>query len=457
MRVDYSPLCVAAFLAAAMVCLSLDVEASPPDRIPLGNDIPAYKAPNSPLNKTEVVEEPTGVISLRHALSLALLGNPSLRSFAWDIRVKEAHELQAGLLPNPEISIESENFEGSGPYKGFDVAETTLQLSQLIELGGKRMKRVKLAEMEKDVAKWNYETARIDTLTKVTKAFVNVLAAQERALLAEELENLAKQAFSVASERVQAGKASPIDRTRGKVELAVNRIESDKARRRLIAARDQLAALWGGKEAYFEKAEGDLTDVTPVPPKSALIRIVSQNPDIARWEAEMERLQASVELEKARGIPNPTLYGAARRFSESGDNAYAVGVSIPLPVFDRNQGRFREARFNLLKAGERRKAMEATVRAALAETYQALSSAYEEVTALEADALPGAGEVFSAASEGYRHGKFGYLEILDAQRVLFETRGRHIDALAAYHRARAEVEKLTGTSIDSMQNSLENE
>jgi cobalt-zinc-cadmium efflux system outer membrane protein len=130
-------------------------------------------------------KDPTGTITLSDAVSLALLNNPELKAFSLEVRVLEAQTLQAGLLPNPEIDTELENFMGSGEFDAFDSVETTIQLSQLIELGGKRSKRKRVSSLERDLAEWDYLTKRADVLTEVTKAFIEVLAAQEHLSLSE--------------------------------------------------------------------------------------------------------------------------------------------------------------------------------------------------------------------------------------------------------------------------------
>jgi cobalt-zinc-cadmium efflux system outer membrane protein len=176
-----------------------------------------------------------------------------------------------------------------------------------------------------------------------------------------------------------------------------------------------------------------LDAVAPIPSAEQLVERIIQNPEIARWVTEIEQRQATVELEMARRIPDPTIGGGFRHARETGDNALVLEFSIPLPVFDRNQGGFLEARYRLAKAGEERRAAEAQVRTALAEAYGTLSSAFIEATGLRNDVLPGAQQAFDAESEGYRQGKFGFLDVLDAQRTLFEARGQYIEALAAYH------------------------
>ena len=122
-------------------------------------------------------------------------------------------------------------------------------------------------------------------------------------------------------------------------------------------------------------------------------------------------------------------------------------MSFSLPPSDRNQGAIREAEYNLAKAFEERKSAEVAVRTALSEAYGSLSAAWATVTALKNDVLPGAQSAFDAVTEGYRLGKFGFLDLLDAQRTLFQTRGQYLEALAAYHKAKASVERLIGEPL----------
>ena len=109
----------------------------------------------------------------------------------------------------------------------------------------------------------------------------------------------------------------------------------------------------------------------------------------------------------------------------------------------------------LAKAEEQRKAVETELRAALAEASTKLSSSFSEINILKNDVLPLARSAFDAAGQGYREGKFEYLVVLDAQRTFFEVRGRYIEALAGYHKARADVERLIGRNLDNLQNSIE--
>jgi cobalt-zinc-cadmium efflux system outer membrane protein len=135
---------------------------------------------------------------------------------------------------------------------------------------------------------------------------------------------------------------------------------------------------------------------------------------------------------------------------ETDDHAFVMELSMPLPVFDRNQGNRLEARYRLAKAEEEQRTATVQAHAALGEAYAALVAAYAAATALKNDALPGAHSAFDATSEGYRQGKFGFLDVLDAQRTLFEVRGQHIEALATYHQAVADVERLIGDRLPAV-------
>jgi len=417
---------------------------------PLGREFKTYQAPEEPLQSTSEATnagDPTGVITLRQALSLALMKNPELAAFSWEVRAGEARTLQAGLPPNPEIGVEIEEFAGSQDRQGFDAATSTVRLSQLIELGGKRSKRAHVAALERDLAGWDYEAKRLDVLSETTKAFIEVLSAQEKVALTAELVRLSQEVLHTVSERVKAGKVSPLEEIKSGVTHSNTKIELEKAKTVLQAARKRLAAAWGETSPAFEKVDGSLDTLAPIPSAEQMNALVDQNPDVARWVKEMEQRGAAVELEKAKSIPDVTISGGVQRFNDTGDNALVVGLSIPIPLFDRNQGSIREAQYKLAKAREESRAAAQKAGTALAEAYQALAFSHAEATSLKNDILPAAQTAFDASEEGYREGKFGFLEFLDTQRTLFEARGKYIESLAAYHKAVADVERLTGEGI----------
>ncbi|MGE0704799.1 MAG: TolC family protein [Vicinamibacterales bacterium] len=396
------------------------------------------------------IEDLTGEIRLRDALSLALLQSPELAAFAWEVRAQEAAVLQAGRLPNPVITTLIQDLAGRGEFSpATDPIQTqaTVELSQLIELGGKRAARQRLATANRDAAAWDYEIARIDVLTRVTQAYLDVLASQQAVSLAEQNTSVSDQVRQTVGLRVAAGVVSPIEETRADVALAAVRIEADRARRALDEDRRRLAALWGSREPRFESAAGDLGELPPVPTFEVLHERLSQNPELARWAAAVAQREAALDVERSKRIPDIAVIGGYRRYPELNRNAFVLGASVQVPLFNRNQDAVQESRARLTKVHEEQRAAEARVTSLLAEAYRALASARDEVAVLASTVLPGSRSTFEAVGEGYRLGRFGYLEVLDAQRTLVGAGGQYVRMLAEYHKAAAEIERLIGEPL----------
>jgi len=346
-------------------CGSILREAVWPEPRPLRQDGLTYQPPphlSAPAPGTSLHQEPTDVITLPQALALALLQNPELSAFAWEVRAAEARTLQAGLRPNPELGLDVENLAGTGAFRGGRSAETTLRLSQVIELGGKRSRRLRVAALEHDLAAWDYEKKRINVLTAVAQAFVKGLRAQERLGAEEDLVRLAAQVLATVAERVKAGKASPVEEIKAGVAVSTSRVARERARSELEATRKRLAATWGSSMPVFQKAEGAFEIVTVPPSAEALAERIVQNPDLARWGTEIQQRQAAVELAQTQKIPDLTASGGVRHLHESHDAAFVLALSVPLPVVNRNQGTILEAQYRLAKAEEERRAAVVRVR-----------------------------------------------------------------------------------------------
>ncbi|MBA3642381.1 MAG: TolC family protein, partial [Acidobacteria bacterium] len=185
----------------------------------------------------------------------------------------------------------------------------------------------------------------------------------------------------------------------------------------------------------------------PVPEFAELQRRLAANPELERWAAEIAQRQAALAVERSKRVPDVTVNAGYRRFTEIDSNAFLIGGSIQLPLFDRNRGGIQEATDRISKAHYEQRAAQVRVTTALAESYRALASARDEASVLASSIQPGAREAFEAVSEGYRLGKFGYLEVLDAQRTLVSAGAQYLRALSDYHEAAADVERLIGAPL----------
>ncbi len=439
--------CISVTLLAALVLSGCRTDQNLPDSPRLADEEAVWPVHQDPPPVPDI--GPEGPLTLTEAAALALMHNPRLAAVSLERRAAEARELQASLRPNPEFDVEIESLAGSGERSGFDGAETTVSLGQLIELAGKRAKRTRVASLETDLADRDFESQRLDTLKVVTEAFVAVLAAQERLTLAQQLYDLSEQAQSAVAQRVQAGKDSAVESLRAGVTSSESRIELRKASRTLATAKQNLAATWGARVASFEEAAGDFYAVSSVPVISDVNETVATNPDLTRWAVEQRQREAALDLEKAKATSDITIAAGVQRFEETDDSAFVVGLALPIPLFDRNQGGIKEATANLAKARKLKQAATIEIVTELGGALNDLAAAHEEVQTLRTDVVPKAEQAFEAVRQGYREGKFDYLYVLDTQRTYFETKMQYIDALEACHLAQTQVERLLGRPLDT--------
>ena len=246
-------------------------------------------------------------------------------------------------------------------------------------------------------------------------------------------------------------KVSALEEQRARIVLTTARLDYTSAVRELMRTRSRLAAAWGStEEPPFSSVQGALYAISEVPEFEAVAEVVDRNPDVARWRDEMALRRAEAQLAQADRIPNPIVSIGSRRLRDLGANALTAGISIPLPLFNRNQGAVKEAQYRIEKTQEAQRAATVLAHHMLTDAYQQLSMAYEEAQALRDEILPAARESFEAMQEGYREGKFDLLMVLDAQRTFFEVTNRYINALETYHLTRSEVERLIGTPLSDI-------
>ncbi len=403
----------------------------------------------------------TSDLTLRDAVSLALLRNPELAAFSKEMRALEGATLQAGLLRNPELSVNVENVGNIQKIRGdINAADsivqevvqqvTTIRIGQLIELGGKRTARVNAALLGEELAAKDYETKRIEIIARVASVFTEVLAAQERLRLAEETRQVAQNVVSTVTGRVQAGKVPPIEETRVKIGLSTTRIEQEQAQRDLISARRRLALLWNSSSPQFDKVLGDMEIMTAPPDFQVLEKKILDNPMALRALKNIEHRKALLEVEQTRRIPNLTLNAGVVNYAVVGGNTAIASIMMPLPLFDRNQGNLKEAYQRVDKAEDEQTMMELRLKTELAQTYEAMLTVWNEINLLREEILPGAKSAFHVMRRGYELGKFGLLELLDAQRVLFQNQLLYVRALANYQRLMNDIERLIAAPIDSV-------
>jgi cobalt-zinc-cadmium efflux system outer membrane protein len=386
-------------------------------------------------------------LTLAGALARASQNNPELMAQSYEERAAEALIEQAGLRPNPTLDVTAENFLGTGNVQGVRSLETTVQASQTFERGGKRDRRVALASRERESAAKAFAVRRAELLAEAAVAYVETLAAQERVALAEEPLALARETLAVVEARVKEGAASPAESARARAALASAQGEFARAQAALSSARASLAATWGGRAGEIGALSGKISVPETLPGEEVFLAQIGRHPRFEFQQAVVESRRASLELEKAQAAQDVTVGGGVRFLREGTDAAFVAGVSVPLPVRNKNQGNIRAARETLAGAEQSIRAVETELRAGVTAAWQELAAAHTTAHTLRRDALPATEEAHAVVRRAYEEGQLPLIDVLDAQRALVSLRREILDAESAYAVALARVEGLTNPAF----------
>lgn len=386
------------------------------------------------------VTEPGAPLSLQNALRLAFGANAELSSARQEVEAVDASIQQAGIRPNPDVSLLMEDTRR-------ETRTTTWQFNQMIELGGKRSARIDVATRARDAATADLDTQYADIRAAVIIAFFDVLHAQERLLLADTSIDLAHRGALIAARRVTAGKVSPVEETKARVAEATIRLARNQANSELTNARKRLAATWGNAVPRFDRADGQLEALPVLPIWTELTVRLRHAPAIVRARLEVDRRGALARLEHSRRTPDVTVSIGVKRSEELGRNQAIVGLSMPFPLFDRNQGNVTESLRRTDKARDELAAIAIRIDTEVAQAYERLQTARQEADVLQREILPGAQSAYDAATKGFEFGKFEFLSVLDAQRTLLEVKSLYLRSLSDAHRAAAEIDRLLGAPL----------
>ncbi|MDH0300778.1 MULTISPECIES: TolC family protein [unclassified Pseudomonas] len=376
-------------------------------------------------------------LSLDQALAAAFAQNPEFAAVGREIGIAEGERRQAGLIPNPELSWEVEDTRR-------DTSTTTVTLSQALELGGKRGARIEVAEAGQAVARLELERQRNGLRADVIQAFHAALRAQTALELAQQSQALTERGLRVVDGRVRAGQSSPVEATRAQVQLAQAQAAVRRARTERSVAWQALARLTGSAETGFDRLDAATLSPGPAPRAEQLLAKVEQTAEWRLAAAQIERGDASLGSEKAQRIPNLTVSLGSQYSREERERVNVVGLSMPLPLFDRNQGNVLAAARRADQARDLRNAVELRLRSDTRSALDQWATAMGEVQAYDRTILPSAQQAVDTATRGFEMGKFAFLDVLDAQRTLIEARGLYLEALAQATDARAQVERIYG-------------
>lgn len=376
-------------------------------------------------------------ISLQEAIEAAFSRNPDLAAARWEIQISEGERQQAGLMPNPELSWEVEDTRRN-------TSTTTVMLSQALELGGKRGARIDVADRGQDAARIELERRGNELRADVVQAYFAAFRAQTGLDLAKQSQGLAQRGLEVADGRVRAGKSSPVEATRAQVQLAETDLQARRAQTLKINAYRELAKATGSAVISFDRLDGaDLSKIV-APPSMKLLSALSQSAELRLAEAQIQRTEATLGSERAQRVPDLTVSVGSQYSREDREQVNVVGMSMPLPLFNRNQGNVLAASRRADQARDLRNAAELRLRTIVQSALDQWTTSSREVESYNRVILPAAQNAVDTATRGFEMGKFGYLEVLDAQRTLIDARTQYLESMATATDARVTVERIYG-------------
>ena len=377
--------------------------------------------------------------------------SPELKSGTLKTESAERRTNQAARRINPRLQTEVENVAGSGAVEGVDAAETTVAVSQELELGGKRRHRTAVAEAEMAVSRAEQAVRLRTALYETRCAALAVQSAQEKTRLAEEALALTRETESVAEARVKAGKATALETERARAETAKAEIELEVMKAVQRDAVRGLALLWGEAEPSFDAVTGLFdAETASLQPLDALLLKASSNPELLAAEAQTRTYEARIGAERAARVPNVELSAGVRRFEEGGDFGFVAGAGIELPFHTRNMDGVRaaeaEAEAARLDAIAARLKSEGRVR----QLYARLGTLVAKTARLKGTVMPLAERTLALVREAHKQGKAGYLDVLEARRSLVETRLQLIETVTECRGMSIDLGRLTGTDFSTL-------
>lgn len=420
------------------ICVALIVAAPPL----IAAETPLSAASAAPVRPAEPLAAGQ-VLSLPDAIARALNNNPEMRVSQAELDASHAARMQANALPNPEFSVLMEDLRAGR-------RTTTVQLSERLEIGGKRQARNQVATSVVAIAQAEQAAKQQELRAAVTDAFYQALAAQDRIKLTQSALLLAQRVHDAALRRLAAGKVAPIEGSKALVAQASAQLEVSQARSELRVASDKLAGLLGLARPDFTALQGSLQSLPAPLNWEQLEPRLQDSPELQRAGHEWQRRQADIERQRSLRVPDITVSAGVKRDEVLGENMAVVGVSLPIPLFQQNQGGLLEAVRRADKAQAERQTTYLRHRGQLLQALERFNNARDEAESLQLQVLPAATNAHELASKGYELGKFNILDVLDAQRSLFQIQAQYLRVMLEVHRNAAEIERITGGAAHAM-------
>ena len=386
-------------------------------------------------------------LTLDMALRLVAQTNSSLQANRMRREAAQGLVRQANLRPNPELELESEDV--SGDLTGFRESEMVILLSQELELWGQRKARRRVALRDMEAVNWETRVEDFDIYAEVKLLFYALLHAQKKLRMTEKAARLALEVAEAAKIRVEKGAALSSEQLLGQLGFERARRVVIVAETELENARRNLAALWRGEEEDFQVVDSDLLTAT-LPDLAVLRSYLEESREVVGWTFAEASVNATLSLEKANRLPSPTVSGGYKRSEADRTNTFLVGLGIPLPLFDRNQGAISSLRVQSEALKSAREQALVNAEAELEAIHRRFNTLLENRASLDTLILPKAEEAYRSLKRAYELGRIPYATLLEGEHSLVEVRFELTDLDLAINQKIIALEQLLGISLKNI-------
>lgn len=324
----------------------------------------------------------TNGFDLQEIITRAMENSPRLNALLLELEAADARGVQSGLWPNPVFTAETENFSGDLP--GFNYTENTFSVAQPILLGGKIHLQTQLAEQERLILRYQYEAEKIALIRDVEHGVYHVFVSQKVLEHTEETQENARKVYDFIKGKINQ-KDSDHNRHEilsAQIQLSQGGMEITQAERDLEIAKKNLTILCGGQDVFLRGVKGDLDRTFNIPEYTALKEcVLNNNFNLKSAEGYEARAAILLEIAKSERIPDVDLGFGVRQFAEDNSYTFVAGISVPLPVFNRNQGGIQEAVIHKDKALVEKKILVNDLLVQLNEYYKEYHISLQQVAA----------------------------------------------------------------------------
>jgi cobalt-zinc-cadmium efflux system outer membrane protein len=385
-------------------------------------------------------------VTLDDAFKMVAAENSSFRSFSFQLRAAQGNLKQAGLWSNPELDAEIEEVGWDAP--GFSESELTISLAQEFEFLGQRSARKKVAFAQLQAADLKAKLSAFDLYLDTKQRFYALAHAQQVVDLSQKSVKLANEIVENINYKLKKGAALQSELLLAQLEEQRAQLALDQSKQDVVAIEAALVSLWNARPSGVRVSLGTEPDFVSLFGK---INLLSYQIDSTRQIIQMRNELDILEAEKVAVItearPTVTLSGGFKRLETDKSKSYLFGISMPIPLFNRNQGTRHSLESQQLSLEYDIERGRTEALSNIQSQTIRLKKSIDRHTALDSLLLPTAEKAYETLQKAYEAGRVPYTQLLEAERALNDLSFEHNDMLLAIQEQIIELESLTGVAI----------